>query len=80
MNLQRSNREILEEEYREHWENWQLIQYVDMTMADRNRLHRIVQEEWGPPIAFHDWCGKCVIEYLKYAFDRLNEEKQNQQI
>lgn len=69
-----SNIEQLEEGFREYWETYKAIQMLDMSMADRRKLHDLVQAEWAPPIAFHDWCGKCVLEYLTYAFNQIDKQ------
>jgi hypothetical protein len=63
-----SNLEILEHEFREYWETWKAIQLMDMPMSDRHLLHRIVLEEFDPNYPFVDWCGRCVVELLTFAF------------
>ena len=69
-----SNREILEDEFREYWETWQTIQVMDMPMKDRRELHRIVLAEFDPNYPFTEWCGTCVVELLKFAFTQHDKK------
>ena len=68
-----SNREQIEDGFREYYETFKLIQVLDMGLADRRKLHDLVQAEWQPGIAFTDWCGKCAIEYLIFAFNQIDK-------
>lgn len=69
-----SNFEILEDTFREYWETWQAIQVMDMPMSDRRELHRIVLEEFDPNYPFTDWCGRCVVDLLKFAFTQYEQK------
>jgi hypothetical protein len=69
-----SNLEILEEDYREYYDTWNLIQYMDMPMKERHELHRIVKEEWDPNYPLTPWCGPCIVDMLKYAFNQLDKK------
>jgi len=70
-----SNRDKLEDGFREYWETWKTIQVMDMPMSDRHELHRIVREEFDPNYLFVDWCGRCVVELLTYAFTQHDKTK-----
>ena len=62
--MQDANRARIESHYLQIWDDYQVIQYMDLNHAERAELHRIYCEEIRV-VPDNSWCGPCVVEWLK---------------
>lgn len=62
--MQDANRKRIESHYLHIWEDFQIIQYMDLNHAEREEIKQIYAAEIGNPIG-NTWCGPCVVEWLK---------------
>jgi hypothetical protein len=62
--MQNDNRERISSHYLQIWQDYEVIQYMDLNQAERNELHRMYCQEVRP-VPDNSWCGPCVVEWLK---------------
>jgi hypothetical protein len=62
--MQDANRERIENHYLQIWDDFQVIQFMDLNVKERAELHRMYCEEIRV-VADNSWCGPCVVEWLK---------------
>jgi hypothetical protein len=62
--MQDVNRQRIANHYLHIWEDFEIIQFMDLNQNERAELHRMYCEEIrGVPD--NSWCGPCVAEWLK---------------
>lgn len=62
--MQDVNRARIADHYLQIWEDFQVINFMDLNIAERAELHRIYCEEIRV-VPDNSWCGPCVVEWLK---------------
>jgi hypothetical protein len=62
--MQDVNRERIKSHYLQIWEDFEVIQFMDLNASERAGLHRMYCEEVRP-VPDNSWCGPCVVEWLK---------------
>ena len=62
--MQDANRERIENHYLQIWEDFQVIQFMDLNAFERAQLWAMYCEEVRV-VPDNSWCGPCVAEWLK---------------
>jgi hypothetical protein len=62
--MQDVNRARIADHYLQIWEDFQVIEFMDLNLNERHELHRIYCEEVRA-VPDNSWCGPCVVEWLK---------------
>ncbi len=62
--MQDVNRARIENHYLQIWEDFEVIQFMDLNAAERAELHRMYCEEVRA-VPYNSWCGPCVVGWLK---------------
>jgi hypothetical protein len=71
--MQDVNRNRIESHYLQIWEDFEVIQYMDLNAAERAELHRMYCEEIRVT-ADNSWCGPCVVGWLKELIVKYKNE------
>jgi hypothetical protein len=62
--MQNDNRERIANHYLQIWEDFEVINFMDLNVAERAELHRMYCNEVRV-VPDNSWCGPCVVEWLK---------------
>ena len=62
--MQDVNRERIGSHYLQIWEDFEIIQFMDLNQNERAELHRMYCQEVRA-VPDNSWCGPCVVECLK---------------
>jgi hypothetical protein len=64
LNMTEPNRQRIANHYLQIWDDFQVIQFMDLNVAERAELHKMYCEEVRL-VPDNSWCGPCVVEWLK---------------
>lgn len=65
---------------RHHWELWKTAQIFNQLDSHvKDRLLRIVQEEFSATYIANLWCSPCVVDLLKFAYTQFDKYLEQQQ-
>lgn len=71
--MQDVNRNRIENHYLQIWEDFEVIQFMDLNAAERAELHRMYCEEIRVT-ADNSWCQRCVVEWFKELIVKYKNE------
>ena len=64
---------LIKEHYKQIWDDFEAIQFMDLTGHERGEVLRMYREEVDPGYADMTWCGNCTVEIFKNII-RLYEQ------
>ena len=67
------NRDLIQNHYLQIWEDWLIIQFMDLTGQERAEVIRMYREEVDPVYPDNPGCSRCIIEVFRVLINKFRE-------
>jgi hypothetical protein len=71
--MNQKNKDRIESHYLQIWQDWEIIQVMDLNIAERHEIWQMYCEEIRPS-ADNTWCPSCVVNMFKELIVKYKNE------